>query len=221
MKIFIATPAFSGKVNIQYAISLAETVDLLHRNGISTQKFITSSGSLLCAERNRILHAFLNSDCTHILCIDSDLGWPALAVKSMIDKDKDIIGGIYPSRIERSFTFRPCLNENGSLVVGENSLLKMECIPSGFLLMKKTVIQKMCEDNPERLCRPKDGNPPFYCLFNTEIINSEFWGEDYVFCILARKSGFEIWIDPFIQFDHNGTIGMFAEILRKENDSDS
>jgi hypothetical protein len=214
-KIMIATPAFDGKVHVQYALSLAETELLLAMNGIKTEHRVVTTGSLLCAERNRLLKAFMSSDCTHILCIDSDLGWPPNAVINMIKKDEDFIGGCYPARKDKIFMFRPCVEENGAIKVKrEKELLKMEYIPAGFMLIKRHVIEKMMADHPETKFVPKDPNQPDgYALFNTEVFEGEFWGEDYVFCRRVKESGFDIWVDPMIQFDHAGVIGMLVECL--------
>jgi hypothetical protein len=134
----------------------------------------------------------------------------------MIDHDEDFVVGLYPSRREDTFLFRPCYNEDGSIVMSEKKLLKMEYIPSGFMLIKRHVIEKMIRDNSQLYCEPKDKklrDNAFYCLFNTEVFEGEFWGEDYVFCRRARASGFDIWVDPVIEFDHFGVRGMFASIL--------
>lgn len=216
-KIFIATPAYSGKVNVQYAICLAETCCLLGSKGIPAQMYIPTSGSLIAAERNRILKQFLKSECTHILCIDSDLGWPPHAVEAMINQNVDFVAGCYPARLEKSFLFRACLKEDGSLVNNGVNLIKMDYIPAGFMLIKREVIEKMMEVHKDRYFKPKDPKgEDGYALFNTEIYEGEFWGEDFVFCRLAREAGFDIWVDPAIEFDHNGTRGMLTSILTND-----
>ena len=91
--VFIATPAYSGQVNIPYALSLAETMHTLKLHGIQITPYITASGSLLVAERNKILEMFWQSDATHLLCVDADLGWPAQAVLAMLEQDKEFIAG--------------------------------------------------------------------------------------------------------------------------------
>jgi len=226
LKIFVATPAFDGKVNVQFALSFAETCNMLSANNIHVVPCIVTSGSLLCAERNRLLKAFLSTDCTHILCIDSDLGWPAQSVGSLIRHNEDFVGGVYPARgTEKTFLFRPILKEDGSLTISEKKLIEMESICAGFMLIKRHVIEKMVADNPQLYFKPKDPNAPDgYCLFNTELQQTngefnEFWGEDYTFCQLARKSGFKIFVDPMIEFDHAGTRGMLASVLTNEKPS--
>lgn len=219
MKIFIATPAFDGKTHVQYTIALAETCMLLATNGIEYKISVNCSGSLLIAERNRLNKAFLESDCTHMLCIDSDLGWPPVAVLKMLQHEVDFVAGLYPARGEKTFLFRGCHNEDGALQSNGKGLLKMQYIPAGFMLIKRCVLEKMTEHFSHLYFQPKSEKLKDewgHCLFETEVKDGEFWGEDYVFCRRVRECGFDIWIDPLIQFDHAGNIGMFAEMLTQE-----
>lgn len=213
--VFIVTPAYDGKVFAQYAISLMETKLLLESKGIKVTVRIEPNGSLLVASRNRLTELFWESEATHMLCIDNDLGWPAQAVLAMLQSDKEFVAGIYPSRKEKGFIFRPIYKEDESLLT-ENHLIKMEAVPAGFMLLKREAIKKMRKKFPELYYSPKDprdDSESTYMLFNTELIDGAFWGEDYVFCLRASKAGVDIWADPLIQFDHAGTIGMLAEIL--------
>lgn len=216
MKVMVATPAYSGKVDIPYAVSYAETVCLLRARGIEVQPCLVQSGSLLVAERNRLVQAFWESDCTHILCIDGDLGWPAQAVLAMLDVKKEFVAGVYPARgAEKTFLFRPEYREDGAIET-DNHLLKMQYIPAGFMLIARSAIEKMRGAHPDLYYEPKDprNNPdPGYCFFNTEVWEGEFWGEDFVFCRKAREAGVDIWVDPLIQFNHAGTIGMLLDVM--------
>jgi hypothetical protein len=216
MKVMIATPAYSGKVDIPYMLSFSNTVSLLNSQGIEVQPLVVTSGSLLVAERNRLLQAFWESDCTHILCIDADLGWPAQSVLAMLQAEKEFVAGVYPARGDsKSFIFRPVYKDDGS-ILNENHLLKMEYIPSGFMLIARSALEKMREKYPNLAYTPKDPRDTSegaYCFFNTEVWEGEFWGEDYVFCRKAREAGVDIWVDPLIQFDHAGTIGMLMQAL--------
>lgn len=222
LKLFIATPAFSGTVNIQYAISLAETMSLLNSNGIEVKVQLNASGSLLVAERNRLNKAFLATDCTHMLCIDSDIGWPAQAVLALLQKDMDFVAGLYPARgPEKQFLFRAVTNpDNGSMIHNEKGLFQMEYIPAGFMMLKRIVIERMNVKFANLYYEPKSNELKHengYCLFDTEVRDGEFWGEDYTFCYRARQAGFEIWIDPAIEFDHAGNRAAFSVVLTQKS----
>lgn len=219
-KLMIATPAMNGTVTINYATSLAKTINLLTTLGIDVVTLIVPTGSLLVAERNALLERFYNSDCTHILCIDADIGYPAEAVVAMLKTNKDFVAGIYPARGSKNeFIFRPSRNEKNYFINDKEhkNLLKMEYIPAGFMLMSKKALQKMRDKHKHLYFEPKSKDSSTgsgYCLFNTEVYDGEFWGEDFVFCRYAREAGIDIWVDPLIQFDHAGTIGMLADCLK-------
>lgn len=221
-KVFLATPAYDGKVHVPFAISLSETQTLLASKGIEFQVQIHCSGSLITAERNRLLEVFMQSDATHMLCVDSDLGWPAQAVLAMLEHDVDFVTGVYPTRKDNMFLFRPVYNEDKSLVKNDRGLLKMEYVPAGFMLIRREVIQKMREFHADLKFTPPVINDQMfagYALFNTEVWKGEFWGEDYYFCRKAREAGFDIWVDPLIEFDHAGVRGMLLSVLSNQKPS--
>ena len=214
-KIFIATPAFTGLTHVLYTMSLAHTCTALSHAGHDSIIRIHSSGSLLVMERNSLNEAFLKSDCTHMLCIDSDMGWRHEAVLTMIEHDKDFLVGCYPIRKQpNKFHFQPVENEDGSLV-RDGHLIKMLYVPAGFMLIKRHVIEKMTQDFQDQNYEPVDAaSQGTQCaLFNTELFEGKLWGEDYVFCRKARASGFDIWCDPRFGFNHSGTIGCLANYL--------
>lgn len=216
-KLFIATPAFDGKVNVSYACALADTCLYLGSLGIQTVIRIHTSGSLLVRERNDLVKAFLASDCTHVLMIDSDIGWNPQDVQRLINADENFVASLYPARGgDKCFLFRGVYGENKKMDVSEKGLLEMEYIPAGFMLLKRNVLEKMIEHFPELHYLPKDASlhhTEGHCLFDTEVWEGEFWGEDYVFCRRARQAGFRIWIDPMIKLDHAGVSGAFIECL--------
>ena len=215
--IMIVTPAYSGTVNAQYAMSLAQTYLLLSMNGIKTTFEIEPNSSILSASRNRLTEKFWQSDATHMLCIDADLGWPAEAVLAMLSTQKEFIAGVYPSRKGKGFIFRPQFeNEKTQKLITENHIIKMDAVPAGFMLIARSAIKKMRNHFPELYYSPKDprdDSETTYALFNTELINSEFWGEDYVFCKRAIDAGVDIWADPLIEFDHDDVKGKLLDIL--------
>lgn len=216
-KVFIGTPAYDGKVDVQYAMALIDTCELLRANSYEPIIRVPVCGSLLVADRNRILEMFWQSGADYLLCIDSDLGWDPRAVIKLLKSGKDFCGGVYPGRKGNGFTFRPITEEDGRIVMcPETLLLKMEYIPAGFMLLTRNALKKMRDKFPELYYTPKDKRSQAesaYCLFNTEVWEGEFWGEDYVFCRRAQQAGLEIWVDPLIEFNHAGVVGSLIEIL--------
>lgn len=216
-KLFIGTPAYDGKVHVQYAMSLLDTDKLLSAAGYEVTIRLPVGGSLLVANRNRLLQMFWESDAEYMLAVDSDLGWDPRVVLRLIDMGKEFSAGVYPSRDNLGFTFRPCLEPDQRIAMCEETkLLKMEYIPAGFMLIHRSAVAKMREKFPELYYQsrdPKDMSDHGYCFFDTEVREEQFWGEDYVFCRRAREAGVDIWVDPTIEFDHAGIKGALIQVL--------
>lgn len=217
--VLLVTPTFSNTVHAPYATSLAKTAGILSAAGIELHTRLSVTGSLLISARNALINNFLEEkEFSHVLCVDSDLGWNPDAVLKMLEFDEEFVAGVYPMKESSTFLFRPCLKENGSLMTLEKGLIKMNYIPAGFMLIKRSVFEKIIQKFPELKYKPKDpkGGPGGYAFFNTELYDGEFWGEDYVFCRKAREAGVDIWVDPTVQFWHGGREGCLMSILSNE-----
>lgn len=218
MKLMIASPCHGGKCDNTFTLSLISSLPILYSEGIEADVLLPYTGSILSKERNKILWAFMQSTCTHLLCIDSDIGWEPEAPLKLVRAKKDFIGGVYPARTNigvKTFLCQCDLNENKS-VKTENHLLKMLAVPAGFMMLSRECVETMQKAYPNLKYKDTDIAGHYYesyGLFNTEVIEEQMWGEDYVFCKRATDAGINIWCDPTIQFNHAGVTGAFIEIL--------
>lgn len=220
-KIFVSTPAYEGKVHVHYAMMLLDLQKIFEMGGYEVIIRLPVGGSLLVADRNRIIQMFYESGADYLLCLDNDLAFdPNYIIRfinQMTETGKDFIGGVYPSRDGSGFNFRPKLEKDGKILqCKETGLLCMDYIPAGCMLMTRNLIKKMREHFPELYYSPKDPRnktESAYCFFDTEVYEGEFWGEDYVFCRRVREAGFDIWVDPTIEFNHAGIHGNLMQTL--------
>lgn len=216
MRILIATPSYDGKVDVSYSSSLMITALQLHKNNIEFGTLLNRTGTLLVGERNAIARTFVESDYTHLLCIDSDIGWNAADVLEMISYDLEFVAGVYPTRKNLGYTFRPFFKEDNSLIVNEMGLLSMQYVPAGFMLIKKSVFEKIINKFPDLRYKSKDPllvDAEGWTFFNTEIYDGEFWGEDYFFCRKAIQAGIEIWTNPNFEFKHGENVGRLMDVI--------
>jgi hypothetical protein len=219
-KLLIACPCHNGKLDNTFALSLLETVDQLAKAGIETTVLLPPTGSVLTHERNKIISVFMqNTDATHILCIDSDMGWDPGIPLRMLKENRGIIAGCYPARSnlqQKNFLFVPKTNPDGSLVVDKN-LVQLNYGPAGFMMISREAITTMQAAFPERhfhMVQYDGTRLTGTVLFNTEIIDGgAYIGEDYLFCHLAGLARVDIWTDPSYVFTHAGTTGALASIL--------
>jgi hypothetical protein len=214
--LFIATPSYEGKVTVPYLLSFADTLGYLKDKGIKTSFEIRKSSTLLPTERNILFENFYQSDATHMLCVDADMGWEAADVVSMLLKNKDIICGAYISRHEHDlYVFQP-YSDDPKHMVSSNGLIRIKSIGMGFMLISRTAIQRMRDnllqykyEQPSIDLTTKKG----YAFCDTEVRNGVHYGEDYTFCYRAELSGNEIWVDPTIKLNHAEKVGTLKDIL--------
>jgi hypothetical protein len=102
-KIFVATPMYGGMCSGQYTKSTADLAKIATKYGLDIEFFYLFNESLITRARNYCVDEFLRSDYTHLMFIDSDIGFDpndvlALAALADPDGDKDIICGPYPKK---------------------------------------------------------------------------------------------------------------------------
>ncbi|HTQ44521.1 MAG TPA: hypothetical protein VMI75_17285 [Polyangiaceae bacterium] len=95
-KIFVATPAYGGMVTVDYAMGLQHLTRSLDASGLQYQLALMSNESLITRARNNLVAKFRQSDCTHLLFIDADVGFGAHDVKTLLEARVDVVCGAYP-----------------------------------------------------------------------------------------------------------------------------
>lgn len=104
-KIFVATPMYGGQCHGMYCKSTADLSRLASHYGVDVKYFYLFNESLITRARNYCVDEFLRSDYTHLMFIDSDIGFDpndVLTLAALMDPDeekpKEIICGPYPKK---------------------------------------------------------------------------------------------------------------------------
>ncbi|HLD58408.1 MAG TPA: hypothetical protein VI977_02080 [archaeon] len=149
--------------------------------------------------RNVLVENFLQSDCTHMLFLDSDMVFPPDIVELLLKRDKDVVSGLYFLRkmLLPCFRFFKDGNYQSSYDFPKDSLIKVDACGLGCILIKRKVLEKISEQNP--------GKPFFFTKYE-QGSRVKIMGEDTVFCELVKKAGFEIFVDTGIILGHFGGI---------------
>ena len=95
--IFVVTPCM-GTLMLSYVKSVLELQAICFQKKILT-KFHMVQSSLVTQGRNLCVQAFLNSGCSHMLFVDSDIEFDAASIPTMMDRNKDIVLTPYPMKI--------------------------------------------------------------------------------------------------------------------------
>jgi hypothetical protein len=74
-KLFIATPMYGGQCAGMYTRSVADLTGEMIKMGIELRSYFLFNESLITRARNYCADEFLRSDATHMLFIDSDIGF--------------------------------------------------------------------------------------------------------------------------------------------------
>jgi len=214
-KLFIGIPAYDSRLHIKTAFSLAQLMPRAVQLGVGIYLSDLCNCSIITMARNSLVHEFLKTDATELLFIDSDvLVKPDDVLRLMANSgDKDITAGAYPRRAKDKLFFTDLYwDENGDLEF-DGPMMRVERVGTGFMLIRRHVIEAMVEAHPEWKCEDRNGEM-MSAIFDFAVKDGKYVGEDYLFCDRAREHGFKIYIDTKITLPHAGNTeftGNFSE----------
>ncbi len=179
--IYIATPAYDGKVQTDFAMSLAETCQLATAMGVRVTVCIMRNNIFIDHARNHFARLFLESDATHLFYIDADLKWEPRAVLSLARSKQPICAAVYPKRQDpEEYPARFALNPETDGIWVEGGWVLCSRVPTGFLCIERKIVQEMWDEAKEyRNANEEPVKRLFYTYIND---NNTLVGEDFAFC---------------------------------------
>lgn len=213
---FIATPAYDGKVHSEYSQSLAETCQVATMMGIGITCCVMGNGAFIDLARNIFVRLFLETKCTHLFFIDSDLKWEPRAFVGLMTADKPVCAGAYRKRQEpEAYPLRWAEDEHGHMMVDGEWIL-CDRVATGFLCIERSVIEKMVKDAV--IIKGQNGEEDNPRLFYTYLLDDgRFVGEDFAWCSdYVDRFKEKIWVWPDFDFVHNKFAGNFYSFLTKQ-----
>lgn len=199
--ILVATPTYTGETNYRYTEALmAATVYCLYHK-VQLELKIGARFTLMEYARGWLAAKFLAGDYTHIMWVDADVGFDPRAIMQLLDRQKDIVGGVYPVKtIPMWFPYEP-IGEPDS-----TGLQRAKSLPGGFLLVSRKAMQAVANSVPTFQIEHQGETITAPNIYQMEHRGTSLIGEDVMFCERARKLGFELWADTNLDFVH---VGMF------------
>ena len=180
-KLFVATPMYGGQCAGMYTRSIADLSALCAKYGISLQLYFLFNESLITRARNYCVDEFIRSEATHLMFIDSDIGFNPQDILALLalqteDSPYDVIGGPYPKKciswekikqavdkgvadenpgvLEKyvgDYVFNPKSNQR-EIPLGQP--VEVLEIGTGFMMIKKSLFEKYRNTYPHLSYKP-------------------------------------------------------------------
>jgi hypothetical protein len=143
-------------------------------------------GSLITRIRNDFISDFLNSDCSHLLFIDSDLyDFKQTFLDLLCADTPKVCGGIYRKKqLKEAYNVNLCKSIEQTLEERKGAFIEVKHIPTGLMIIEKSVFYQMIISYPER--KYLDGQTIKYNFFDAGVIEGRYLSEDYYFCDEGR-----------------------------------
>lgn len=231
--ILIGTPCYGGLVTHVYMQSIIKLMSFAAVRDIELNLALLAHDSLITRSRNTVLSRFIDTpDATHLLFIDSDIGFEPDQVMRLLYCDEEIAAGMYPVKVIHWPQVKKQLDENAATMdmpqaglnyVGvlcdkeareeKDGFATGTYAGTGFMLIKRSAVEKMIKSYPETHYKsiqtyplPKNPSPNQYNMFDCMIDpeTGTYLSEDFTFCYRWRKIGGKIWLDQRSQLTHIG-----------------
>jgi hypothetical protein len=241
------TPCYAGQISEPYFRSWTKGHMMFTKYNIPYTLTTSANESLVSRARCHMVAYFMsNPEATHMMFIDADINFDAIDILHMLQHDKDVIVGAYPKKqldwesvkdaVDRGIDEGSLKDTAANYAINfdwdyneetdtrrldvQDGLVKLKDAGTGFMIIKRSVIEKMIESYPELyfnndLHLDEEFSKWTYLFFDCmhEEDTKRYLSEDYAFCRRWQKLGGEIWLDPLVKLDHvghytfNGNVG--------------
>lgn len=180
-KLFVATPMYGGMCAGMFTRSSNDLSALSVHYGIEVKYYYLFNESLITRARNYCVDEFMRSDCTHLLFIDSDIGFNANDILTMLalqseESEYDVLCAPYPKKciswekikaavdkgvadddpniLEKfvgDYVFNPANGKNEIALSEPAEVLEAG---TGFMMIRKSSLKKFTEAYPWLSYRP-------------------------------------------------------------------
>jgi hypothetical protein len=260
INVLLATPCYGNQMLRGYFHSVLKLQEICKSMGVGLDISTIGNESLITRARNYFVSLILSDKkYTHLLFVDADISFDPASVLRMLQSDKDVVAGCYPKKsinwdkikelikddkvnkdfleqISHDYALNILTkNEAGPVNIPiQNGFMKVSYVATGFLLIKREVLEKMVTSFPHfkyvndvaGYSNGKNENY-FYSIFDC-VVDSEskrYLSEDYAFCrryqqmIADPRSGCDpndgIWASLAEPLAHVGSNVFSGNILER------
>ena len=207
-KVHIAMPCYGGMLTESTFMSFIKWANTARQLNIDWTLETMVNESLISRARNTLTAKFLDMpDATHLFFVDADIGWEPWHLLVLLDRNVDVIGGLYPMK---TMPIKWVVNGFEGAEEGPNGFQEVSKAGTGFLLMKKHVFEKMKTHPAVKQYKNDIGLDPKYdahlkTYFDTAVRQNRYYSEDWTFCENWRDLGGKIYVDKRVLLRHSGS----------------
>jgi hypothetical protein len=207
-RVHICMPCYGGMLTESTFMSYIKWANTCRQLGIDWTMETMTNESLISRARNTLTAKFLhNKESTHLMFIDADIGWEPWHLLVMLNRDVDVIGGLYPMK---SLPVKWCVNGFEGAEEGPDGLQEVSKTGTGFMLIKRHVFEKLDAHPATKpfindIGLPVELNPYMKTYFDTAVRENRYYSEDWTFCENWRDLGGKVWVDKRVLLKHTGT----------------
>ena len=246
--VMVATPCYGGQLTEGYLHGILDTTVKAQHAGIQIHLNTMGNESLITRARNTLVTQFLDFDLkdpdkfTHLLFIDSDIGFRGENVIRLVESGYDIACGIYPRKsidwksvpqfikeTSEENLEQKALGYNLNFahpkdIKVKNGFTEVLDAATGFMCIKKEVFYKMKEaysnlkyTSDQIINNERFSSNNCYAFFDCIIDekSNRYLSEDYAFCRLWQKLGGKIFADVISPLTHYGTYPFKGNVWTK------
>jgi hypothetical protein len=200
VRLFVAVPAYDGKIGVETVRSLLNEQGAALLAGIEFQTMFLPGCSLITQARNQLAADFMASGADKLVFVDSDVSWEPGAIVKLASHDVDFVGGAY--RLKQEAEAYPVGWLPDAELWAKDGLLEVASVPAGFMCLTRAVFARLKVSHPCRAYSHYEFQGHAY--FHAPVKNGQLYGEDAAFCEDWREIGGTIWLDPELAITHHG-----------------
>lgn len=215
ISLLIAIPCYGGNLSSETVSGLYKLAKHLERVGIFNELLLVANESLIPHGRATIANIFMcDTNHTHLLCIDADIGFTAEDVIKLLELNVDYAVAAYSMKvIPPQYNFTIGKKEFNT----DMSAISVDSIGAGFNLITRNVFIAIAKRFSELNYRPVDKSLGYtvsdhrrdhsYAYYETYIDphSRHMVSEDFAFNNRWTDTGGKIWLHTGIQLTHTGS----------------
>lgn len=198
-KVMLATTAYDSP-DASYTYSIARSREALREAGVPSAYLLLQGNCHVDDARNTVVSDFLASDCTELVFLDADVSWEPEHLVQLCRFDCDLVGGVYPYRRDTGMDAMPVRYMADCFEPDERGLLEVEGLPTGFLKIRRAVLERMAA---EAKTFERSGKR-IAIVFERDILNGGRRGGDIRFCMRWREMGGRVFAAANLRLGHCG-----------------